>query len=105
MIQYKDKHFICHLDMAMEMIRGKWKAVILCMLKDGPTGFLELQRKCEGVSHKVLYEKLHQLEEDGLILRTSINVQPPRVAIELTALGAELQAVLFELEKWARKNF
>ena len=43
MISYKDKRYICALDLGFEQIRGKWKAVILCHLDEGPKRFLALQ--------------------------------------------------------------
>ena len=44
MIYYNNKKYICLLDFAMDFIRGKWKALLLCHLYDGPIRFLELQR-------------------------------------------------------------
>lgn len=67
MIHYKDKEYVCHMDLAMSFIRGKWKAVILCNIHDEPKRFLELQRYTGRISHKVLNEKLKELEADGLI--------------------------------------
>ena len=66
MITYHDKSYICSLDLGFELIRGKWKAVILCHLADGPKRFLELQRITKGISQKVLNEALRQLEEEDL---------------------------------------
>lgn len=105
MIKYKEKKFVCHIDLGMELIRGKWKAVILCHLKDGPKRFLELQRITCGVSQKVLTERLNQLEADGLITKKTYPEVPPRVEYELTDLGKELFPALELLEKWAIKNF
>ena len=50
MIQYRDKSYICALDLGFELIRGKWKAVIICHLGDGPKRFLALQRITHGIS-------------------------------------------------------
>ncbi len=36
MLKFNNKKYVCHLDLAMDMIRGKWKAVLLCHLIDGP---------------------------------------------------------------------
>ena len=44
MIYCKGKEYICLLDYAMDFVRGKWKAVLLCHLYDEPKRFLELQR-------------------------------------------------------------
>lgn len=65
MIDYKDKSYVCALDLGFNLIRGKWKAVILCHLDEGPKRFLELQRITHGVTQKVLTESLQQMEEEG----------------------------------------
>ncbi|GAB6158713.1 helix-turn-helix domain-containing protein [Desulfotomaculum varum] len=105
MIVYKNKKYVCHLDLAMEIIRGKWKSVILCHLNNGPKRFLELQRITCGVSQKVLNEKLKELEDDGLIFKTVYPEVPPRVEFELTPKGKELFPALDLLEKWAAKYY
>lgn len=105
MIEYKNNKYVCHIDLGMEMIRGKWKAVILCHLHDGPVRFLELQRITVGVSAKVLTQKLNELEDHGLILKTVYPEVPPKVEYSLTPLGEELFPALDLLEKWAVKNF
>ena len=105
MLQYQNKNYVCHIDLAMDLIRGKWKAVILCHLNDEPKRFLELQRITCGVSQKVLNQKLSELEKNGLIYKTTYPEVPPRVEYSLTELGTELFPALDLLEKWAVKNF
>ncbi len=105
MLKYKGKKFVCFMDLGMELIRGKWKAVILCHLNRGPKRFLELQRITSGVSQKVLTQKLNELESDGLILKKRFPEVPPRVEYKLSSLGKEIFPSLKMLEQWAVKNF
>lgn len=105
MLEYNDKNYVCHLDLGMDLIRGKWKAVILCHLNEGPKRFLELQRITCGVSQKVLNDNLTDLEKDGLILKTIYPEVPPRVEYSLTDMGKELFPALDILEKWSVKYF
>lgn len=105
MLTYKNKNYVCHLDLGMDLIRGKWKAVILCHLESGPKRFLELQRITSGISQKVLNEKLAQLESAGLIFKTVYPEAPPHVEFELTPMGKELSPALNILEKWSVKHF
>ncbi|MTI80382.1 MAG: helix-turn-helix transcriptional regulator [Firmicutes bacterium] len=105
MLEYNNKKFVCYLDLGMELIRGKWKAVILCHLNKGPKRFLELQRLTCGVSQKVLNEKLTELENDGLIFKTAYPEVPPRVEYELTEMGKEVFPALDILQKWSKKHF
>ena len=105
MINYKNKQYVCLLDLGFEIIRGKWKAVILCHLIDEPKRFLELQRITCGVSQKVLSEQLRGLEEDGLIHKIIYPEVPPRVEYSLTDKGRELDPALKMIEEWSRKHF
>ncbi|MBU3191460.1 helix-turn-helix transcriptional regulator [Clostridium bowmanii] len=105
MITYNGKKYVCNIDLGMELIRGKWKAVILCHLNDGPKRFLELQRITCGVSQKVLNEKLHELERDGLILKIVYPEVPPKVEFLLTEIGKELFPALEMIQNWSTKNF
>jgi DNA-binding HxlR family transcriptional regulator len=105
MLKHKGNEYVCHIDLAMDMIKGKWKVVILCHLNDEPKRFLELQRITCGVSQKVLTQKLTELEKDGLIYKTVYPEVPPRVEYSLTELGCELFPALDLLEKWAVNNF
>lgn len=105
MLKYNNKNYVCHLDLGMDLIRGKWKAVILCHLNDGPKRFLQLQRITCGISQKVLNEKLKQLEDDGLIFKTTYAEVPPRVEFQLTKMGKDIFPALDILEKWSLRYF
>jgi len=105
LIEYKGKTYICPLDFGFEIIRGKWKAVIVCHLSDGPKRFLELQRITCGVSQKVLSESLKQLDNDDIIHRHVYAEIPPRVEYSLTKKGQELVPALKIIEEWSKNNF
>ena len=105
MIEYKKKSYICYLDLGFEIIRGKWKAVILCHLCDGPKRFLELQRITCGVSQKVLNESLKQLEDDELISKKIYAEVPPKVEFSLTRKGEDLIPAIKAIEEWSEKYF
>lgn len=102
MIEYKDKQYVCHLDLAMDMIRGKWKAVILCHLNRGTKRFMKLHKLTVGVSQKVLNEKLNELEADGLISKKVYPEVPPKVEYSLTEQGQSIYPALEILEQWGK---
>jgi DNA-binding HxlR family transcriptional regulator len=103
-MEINGKHYVCNLDFAMDLIRGKWKAVILCHLKDDPTRFSDLVKRTPGISEKVLSEKLRELETDGLIIREVRNELPPHVVYRLTPTGKQLFDILLQLQEWS-KNY
>lgn len=105
MITYKNKEYVCLLDLAMEFVRGKWKSIIICHLYKGEKRFLELQRITCGVSQKVLTEKLKELEEDEIITKVIYPEVPPRVEYFLTDKGKDLAEALTNLENWSKKYF
>jgi DNA-binding HxlR family transcriptional regulator len=59
--------FACPVELAMEVLAGKWKPVILARLKDGPLRYGELRRLVPSLSDKMLTQRLHDLEELGLV--------------------------------------
>ncbi|MDF2565533.1 MAG: transcriptional regulator, HxlR family [Massilibacillus sp.] len=103
MLTINNQDYICSLDYAVSLIKGKWKAVIICHLNDQSYRFLELQRKLPGISEKVLTEKLRELENDALVERTSYPEIPPHVEYRLTLLGFQLFTVLNSLQIWGDK--
>lgn len=105
MVIFNEKKYVCLLDLAMDFIRGKWKSVLLCHMYDKPQRFLELQRITNGVSHKVLTEKLKELEEDNLIKKIVYDEVPPKVEYILTPMGRDLTTAIKEIENWSLKYF
>lgn len=105
MIDCNGKKYVCFLDFAMDLIRGKWKAVLLCHLYDEPKRFLELQRITNGISQKVLNEKLKELENDGLIDKVIYAEIPPKVEYYLTNKGKDLTEIIKGLENWSIKYY
>ena len=53
--------------MAMNLVGGKYKCIILYHLSGGAKRTRDLLLLLEGISSKVLTEQLRQLEEDRLI--------------------------------------
>ncbi|MFC6163128.1 winged helix-turn-helix transcriptional regulator [Lactiplantibacillus dongliensis] len=86
-------------DATMQMIRGKWKILILYELADHNGRFNRLQRTLH-VSHKILAEQIQQLMGDGLVLRHDFHEQPLHVEYELTANGQSMIPVLDTICDW-----
>ncbi|QFG21860.1 helix-turn-helix domain-containing protein [Actinomadura sp. WMMB 499] len=96
--------YICALDAAMDVVEGKWKALILWALDERLHRFGELRRSLPGVSEKVLAQQLRELEADGIVRRTVFDETPPRVEYELTDQGAALYAALGALGEWGAQR-
>ncbi|MBC2903022.1 winged helix-turn-helix transcriptional regulator [Streptomyces cupreus] len=81
----------------LEHVTGRWGALTLGALHEGPLRFNELRRRVDGVSEKMLSQTLHALERDGLVHREAQPTNPPRVDYELTPLGQEVATRLLGL--------
>ena len=100
-------HGQCKAELALKVIQGRWKLLILRELLEGVRRFSDLQRALggvgQGVSQKVLTAQLRELEADGVIARTVHPEVPPRVEYALMSLGRELMPVLDGLHAWGEQ--
>lgn len=76
-------------ELALRVIQGRWKLLILGELLGGLRRFSDHQRALGGVSQKVLSSQLRHLESDGVVTRRLHAAVPPRVDYGLTGLGGE----------------
>ncbi len=88
----------------LDHVTSRWGVLVLVMLLEKTHRFSELRRRVGGVSEKMLSQTLHQLEEDGFVLREAYAVVPPRVEYSLTPLGHEVALHLEVLTDWIEEN-
>ena len=102
MITVNGKEFSCPVAVAMSVLGGKWKLMILSHLhwKHEPRRFGELQKQLVTISEKVLAEQLKELQKDGLIHKKIYPESPPRVEYTLTESGKKLAPLLEFLCDW-----
>ena len=83
------------------MLGGRWKPNVLWKIYEGVDRYGDIKRSIPGISEKVLYERLRELEEDNLVIRIN-NTTATEVAIvyNITDLGMQLIPILKELWKW-----
>jgi DNA-binding HxlR family transcriptional regulator len=94
----------CPVSIALRVIAGKWKPLILRELKDGSRRFGQLQRRIPEASQKVLTSQLRQLERDGLVERRVFKESILRTEYTLTAYGRTLRPALLELARWGQQH-
>lgn len=93
----------CPVETAMTVIGGRWRAVILYYLLDGPKRFSELRRAIPNVSQRMLTLDLRGLEASGIVERTVFPEVPPRVEYRLTPLGERLRESVQALLAWGHE--
>ncbi|HOZ33570.1 MAG TPA: helix-turn-helix domain-containing protein [Tabrizicola sp.] len=87
-------HPMCPLSDCMAFIGGAWTPNIIWYLSGGPRRFSELRSDIPLVSAKVLTQRLRELEERGILIRTVMETSPPSVEYALTGLGREFMPVI-----------
>ncbi|HTH96574.1 MAG TPA: helix-turn-helix domain-containing protein [Stellaceae bacterium] len=98
------REYDCGLAVALDVIGGKWKILILWWLRQAPRRFGELRRSVNGISEKMLIQSLKELEQDGIVSREDYKVVPPRVEYQLTPLGHSLCDALTPLCNWGQMH-
>ncbi len=94
----------CPLDRVLRLLSGEWTTHILWVLsKNGPTRHGELRRLVEGISSKVLTDRLRMFEEENIVFRDYEPTVPPKVTYGLTDLGLELDQTLRAIEHIAKR--
>lgn len=97
---YRGNVYYCSLELAMDIIGGKWKAIMLYHLKDGALRSGELQRTMSGITNKMFTQTARELELDGMIERKVYPVVPPKVEYSLTERGQSVLPIILQLARW-----
>ena len=89
---------------ALKVISGRWKAVILYHLFDGPRRLTALKSKVPDITQKVLIQQLREMEEHGLVSREIFAEILSRVEYSATPLGLSLEPILLALCEWGQHH-
>ena len=77
----------CPVETTLDLIGGKYKALILWHLSDSKLRFSELRSRITKATPKMLTQQLRELETQQLIHREVYPVIPPKVEYSLTEAG------------------
>lgn len=92
------------IDVSMEVISGKWKALILCYIGIGINRNGELLRNIPEVSQKVLTQQLKQLVNDDILERVVYSEKPLHIEYHFTEYGKSLKDILLSLCRWGENH-
>ncbi len=93
---------ICpRFERATQLLGKRWTGLLLDTLLRGPQRFCELTTTVEGLSDRVLSDRLRELEAEGIVERIVYPHIPVRVEYQLTAKGRALAPVVETIHKWA----
>ncbi len=100
-IKIKGKLYPSTISLAMNLVGGKWKALILYHLKDGERRYTELKNEMDFITDMSLSLYLKQLRDDGLVSRKVYGKKPPlKVIYSLTDFGKTLIPLLEAIDNW-----
>ena len=91
---------VCPVAATLDLIGGKYKALILWYLSDGRRRFSELRNMIASATPKMLTQQLRELEAQHLIHREVFPVVPPKVEYSLTETGRSLMPILTAMRDW-----
>lgn len=92
----------CPVEATIDLIGGKYKAIILWHLIEDKKRFSELKRLIPKATEKMLAQQLRDLEADGLVIRTVYPVVPPKVEYSLSDFGKTIVPVLDSMCSWGQ---
>jgi DNA-binding HxlR family transcriptional regulator len=103
-LKLNEKIYPCGVSLAMDLLGGKWKAVILYFLMDGEKRYSELRKEITTITEMTLSLQLRQMEKDELISRKVYGDKPPlKVVYKLTDLGKTTIPILLAVNEWGKQ--
>ena len=94
----------CGLDVAAELLYGKWKMRLLYFIHQGHQRPSQLQKKIPDATLRVLLMQLKELETAKLVQKVVYPQVPPKVEYSLTPLGETLIPVIDTLGLWGDQH-
>jgi DNA-binding HxlR family transcriptional regulator len=98
-----DEKLCPEVEAAFALLAKKWAGLIVFLLCEGEKHFNELKVGIPSLSARVLAQRMRDLEEAGLVVRSVVEASPVRVSYKLTKKGEGLASAMNGIADWARK--
>ena len=97
-------NYHCEIELTLELIGGKWKALILWNLHLHETiRYSEFKQYMPNITQKMLTQQLKELEKYGLVSKEIYPSVPPMVEYSLTDIAKELMPIMDQMDDWGKK--
>jgi DNA-binding HxlR family transcriptional regulator len=93
----------CPIETTFRIIGKRWTVLIIREMLRGHTQFNRFMENIEGITPKVLTERLRELEGLGIIRRKIVSEYPVRIEYNLTDAGEGLERVLLSAASFSMK--
>lgn len=94
----------CPVTHCLNLIGGKWKPVIIFLIRKNCNRFGLLQRAIPDISKQMLTQQLRELEADGFLERKIFAEIPPRVEYYITDYGNTILPIIDAMSEWGLKD-
>ena len=94
----------CPIEVTFKIIGKKWTILIIREMHRGTKQFNRFLENIEGITPKVLTERLRELQRLGIVKRRIVSEYPVRVEYEMTDLGKEFEPVLLAAASFSMRN-
>jgi len=88
---------------SIELVGKRWSSGIMLALERGAERFGEILTAVDGLSDRLLAQRLKELEAADLVVREVIPSTPVQVRYRLTARGSDLMSSLQPLVDWSHR--
>ncbi len=90
----------CGIARALDVVGERWALLVVRELFLGPQRFSDLRRALPKASSNLVTDRLHELEERGVIQRRKLPAPASSWIYELTDWGRELEPIVLALGGW-----
>lgn len=87
---------------AMELLSKRWTVLIVFQLTNGPQRFVAIENSIPNL-WKGPFDRLKELEEEGIIQRMVYPEKPVRIEYSLTDKGRDLAPLFDHIGTWATR--
>ena len=94
----------CPIETTFKIIGKRWTVLILREMLRGTAQFNRFLENIEGITPKVLTQRLRELQQFGIVRRRIVSDYPIRVEYELTDLGKEFEPVLLAAASFSMRH-
>jgi DNA-binding HxlR family transcriptional regulator len=90
----------CGIARALDVVGERWALLVVRELLLAPQRFSELRGALPNAASNILADRLHELEDRGVIRRRRLPFSPEAWAYELTDWGRKLEPIVLALGEW-----
>jgi DNA-binding HxlR family transcriptional regulator len=93
----------CGIARGLDVVGTRWALLVVRELMLGPKRFGDLRAGLPGMSAETLAQRLRQLEDEGVVRRTTLPPPARARVYELTDWGYDLRPVILALGRWGSR--